>query len=479
MINQKKLIRLKRYAERNADKIKSSLFFDNRNFVSDNGLTKSDIEERIDRLRSCSTIVELKSGFVENTDGTLEQKMTVSAANYCRQHVLCPLCADRLQAKRRAKYELPLREQADLVSLNHSRYCYFVTKTIADGENLSERLEHLKKSMISFRKKGQKRNNGEKRSFGESSKIRAAIATIEIKRGSGSGLWHVHSHELVFTDSPLDYHVYDKDSLQKLRKKYGKNIPEEILSEISNDTVLIGGKKIALSKMSREWMESTGDSVGIDVRPIRHVPKNATGKKKRMFKKMSFSDSILYQSKEVLKYPIKPDAFNSSDAIAMIDGTYNKRLVSTYGEFRKIGGDDYNDDPDPSDETWVVTWDSESCKYSNPIPARLRDIIDDEEEKSVISTTRSDCGRITGQYRRQRRRLLSMALVLGDTLSVALDAAKRTYREKICARWSIHRQAIATKNRILEGCDKYSPVLALAGTWIPGSDSREVYATVF
>src|SRR4030042_1168122 len=153
-------------------------------YVSKNGLTYSDLAERIDRVSSCASIVELKqtwSPASEKSAGgsaaaALEQVLTVSAANYCKQHTLCPVCADRSQSRRRARYDDSIRSQVSQIK-EKKRFAYMVTYTVSDGLNLGERLEHLKRSKREFRRMGQLRKRC--RSRGESGKIRAAISTIE------------------------------------------------------------------------------------------------------------------------------------------------------------------------------------------------------------------------------------------------------------------------------------------------------------
>lgn len=453
--------------------------------VSRSGLTFSDLDERLNKISGCASVVELRDEWENGGDG-LEQKLSVSAANYCKQHVVCPICADRSQSRRRARFDSPIKSQAKMVH-EKKRFAYMLTFTVTDGPDLSERLMHLKNAVRNFRRMGQRRKRG--RSCGEAGKIRAAISTVEIKRGESSGLWHVHAHSLAFSDSPIDYEVYDREKRRGLSKKYGANIPKEVLDSIAKKRIRFHGELVPVSKISEEWLRSTGDSIGIHVDRLVHVPEFKTvlknghfvrskipSKKRRILSRMSFEESIAYQSRECLKYFTKTNENSPGDIVTIVEDTYNKRLVATYGEFRAIGGDDYNDPADPDGETWVLKWDPEAEAYSNPVPGRLRDTLEEEEAHKA----RSLCGRLTGQYRRVRRYLVGRRDMYRSDLAGALDGIKQRYRESIREVWAIYRQAVESAKRTENAmCDKYSPLFAAAGIYLPGSDSRDVYASVF
>lgn len=453
----------------------SSLFVTH---VSQTGLTYSDLEEKLDKMKSCASIVETAETWENNGDG-LEQVMKVAAANYCKQPHICPVCADRSQARRRARYDAPIRNQVKQIA-EKKRYAYIVTYTVADGVSLAERLAHLKESKRRFLRMGQRRRYGH--SNGEARKIRAAVSTIEVKRGENSGEWHTHCHDLVFTDAPIDYTMYRKEEYAELKKKYsgGRRIPKEELKSIALTLGEFRGEQVPVSKVSSEWLAATeGDSIGISIDPIKHVPPSAKGNKKKKFERMKFEDSVAYQAREVLKYITKPGDVSPSDSITIIEDTYNKRMTATYGEFRGILGDDYTDDTLPDDsERFVVQWSATEGDYGNPIPGTLRDFTGDDAEAQA----RSECGKVTGEYRRTRSRLMAMRNQYGSGLADALDAAKSHYRATINRLWSICRQKKSAEKRMISDSVtniKFSPVMALDGYWRPGSDGRDIYAAIF
>lgn len=442
------------------------------NSVTHSGLTYSDLSDKIKKISNCCSIVELKSKFVENREG-LEQAVSVSTANYCGQHMVCPACADRSQARRQARFSDSIRAQAEKVK-SASRYAYMLTYTVKDGENLSERLNHLIASKRRFLKMGQKRKRKSAYSFGEASKIKAAISTIEIKRGKGSNLWHAHCHDLIFTDQELDYRIFVPGKRDEYlhKKKTGKLKKSEML-EYCNRFVELNGDLVPASKISSEWFAATGDSMGIDVSPIRHVPHKGSKKRKRLLSKMDFQNSVVYQAKEALKYPYKPSDSDPEDLLTIMSDCYNRRLTSTYGEFRGVPGDDYNDPAGSDDETWCLVWSDSEKKYGDPVPGRYRDIIESE----LSTRAKREAGILLGIYRRQRRALLDMRDTIGADLSALLDDAKRQYRSRVANIYGIYRSAADTVRRsAVSAC---SPILAAAGMYMPGYSSGDIYSEAF
>lgn len=451
-------------------------------YVSDTGLTRSDIQDKIDKVSSCSTIIELKEEFIPSGNGgDLDQVLKVVAANYCKQSTVCPVCSSRVQSRRHVRYKDVIREQAKKVEAG-SRFAYMVTFTIPDGENLTERLEKLKETKKNWRKMGQRRVNRKTgrvwRSGGESSKICAGISTTELKRGENSDLWHAHTHDLLFTDEPLDYRVYNPDTKRKLRDRYGDNIPDDKLDSAVLQWGDLDGESVPVSKISSEWLNASGgDSIGIHVERIRHVPKRCKEKTRRKLKKMSFEDSVLYQAKECLAYFAKlNDNSDPADVLQILQSTYNKRMIDSFGEFRGCKGDDYEIETGDEDSTFVIIWDNKTDCYGDPIPGKVRDVLEDEK----ATETRKKAGRYLGEYRRARKNILEKRTLYGEAVADYLDTAKRHFKGKISALWGLYHQSIQAAERVESGgCDKYSRVIALTGAYIPGSTSKDIYAAAF
>lgn len=278
-------------------------------------LTRADISRKLGKIASCGGLLELRAGLDRET-GEISDPV-LHNADFCGQISVCPMCAARLQSRRQASLRDPIKEFS-----RRFQYAYFVTGTIADGADLRERLDHLVTSWQSFRRMGQKRARG--RSRGEWGKVRAALAHVEIKRGSGSGAWHPHIHALVFTDTPFDYRTWQPDALSK-----GQKIPIR--------PVEFAGRLVASSKVSREWLRASGDSMGLDIRPLG--PRKGDREKG-----WDRAESIWRQAKEVLKYATK---FNSNpaanqaallgpDYVTVMDVAWGRRLFNSYGAFRGL-----------------------------------------------------------------------------------------------------------------------------------------------
>jgi hypothetical protein len=193
-----------------------------------------------------------------------------------------------------------------------------------------------------------------------------------------------------------------------------------------------------------------------------------------MFERVSFEDSVVYQAKEVLKYISKPSENNTADSLIILNETYNKRMVATYGEFRGATVDDFNEEQNPDDENYVMVW--KNGKYSDAQPGEVRNITDDPREKDARSKT----GIALGDYRRRRRVLIDQREKIGPDLSLMLDELKMSFKHKIGLIWRTFRSAQSADNAIKNAnCDKYSPVIALTGLYLPGSTSNDIYQAAF
>lgn len=150
-------------------------------------------------------------------------KVRLHAADFCRKHLLCPLCAIRRGAKLVKSY----LERLQVVSQAKAELRpYLVTLTVKNGDDLAERFQHLQRSMAKLTQARRSYLRG-KGPHVEMVKAVGGVASYEFKRGGRSGLWHPHTHGVW-----LCYEAPDSE------------------------------------KLSREWHEMTGDSYIVDVRPI-------------------------------------------------------------------------------------------------------------------------------------------------------------------------------------------------------------------
>lgn len=114
------------------------------------------------------------------------------ATNFCRKHLLCPLCGIR----RASKYMQAYMQRLEVVLAQHpGLQAFLVTVTVKDGEDLQERFQHLRAAM---RRMAQARRDHLKAPL-KNRHVEAAKALGECPQRrsqarQGSGLWHPHAH---------------------------------------------------------------------------------------------------------------------------------------------------------------------------------------------------------------------------------------------------------------------------------------------
>ncbi len=212
-------------------------------------------------------------------------QLRLHAADFCKKHLLCPLCAIR----RGAKYLKAYLDKLGVVLVeNPGLTAYMVTVTVVDGEDLGERFRHLRRAMKAMT---QARRNylmaPNKRPHVEFAKALGGVHSIEAKRGEGSGLWHPHSH--------MVWLCYEQ--------------PDQ-------------------AKLSQEWEQWTGDSFIVDVRPFDD------------------QEDVVSGFLEVFKYALKFSELPLVDNWDAFVELSNKRLVDSFGLLRGVVvPEDLTDEP--------------------------------------------------------------------------------------------------------------------------------------
>lgn len=387
-----------------------------KDWLSDRGLTRTDVREKLEKMFSCADRVD-GVACAPNPDGS--PVVDILRANWCKCTSVCAICSARLQGRRRMVYGDPIKN-----AIRQFRYRYLVTFTVKDGSNLGDRLDAVRSAFRSWYRMGQRRRRG--RSGGEAAKVEAAIAGVELKK-TAAGLWHVHIHALVFTNERLNYQIYDREKKRAAIRAAGGRLTPEQLRECVSDWVEVGGEKIPVSKLSREWISaSRGESCNIDCRPIVGGWVEAER-----------------QALEVLKYSSKLAAVNADgdpvspgpDLVDLVSMTYGRRLFMSLRGFRglmKRGETEY-DQPGRSDYT--IVWDYEGKQYAG---GRLSMVpLSRRETLSVV-------GRVVGQWRRERRTMLDAG---GAGLAARLDSLKSWYRDIIKNVWRA-----GVRDGLIESC---------------------------
>lgn len=160
--------------------------FDGGLIPSNVNLRKIQLSELAVKLNDCASYLLFKHYYTAG-------KVRLAQAYFCKKHTLCQMCAIRRGAKSLKaymdRYEVVKAENPALV-------LSMVTLTIANGDDLKERFNHLKNSFTKYlnqRRDSLKKNRG----FNELSKIEGAIYSYEItNKGKG---WHPHIHLLALT----------------------------------------------------------------------------------------------------------------------------------------------------------------------------------------------------------------------------------------------------------------------------------------
>lgn len=203
-------------------------------------------------------------------------KVKLHGAQFCKKHLLCPLCAIRRGAKALGAY---LARWQVIQAQKPALRPFLVTLTVKDGADLGERHKHLHKGQ---RELWMRKHRGRGSSLDG---VEGAVWSYEVKRGQGSGLWHPHLHMIA-------------------------------LAEVMPDA----------EELSREWLEITGDSFIVDVRPISQED--------------PVSGFI-----EVFKYAVKFSDQEPADTVHAWETLRGKRLLASSGCFRGVDvPDDLTDD---------------------------------------------------------------------------------------------------------------------------------------
>jgi hypothetical protein len=375
--------------------------------VSDSNLTRSDLHDKLKKIHDCAGLLEFRTHFVPDSTGDLEQRFRIHNATYCRHYTVCEICSRRVQLTRWKRFREPVENL-----VGKYPHVYHVTFTIEDKARLGERIDFLQSAFRNFVRMGQKR--GRKKSLGEWSKVGAAIVATENKRGENSDLWHSHKHALLFCRKPLSYQVYDPDKLRRLERLYGyRKVPKHAMREAALNLVKFQGEMVPASKLSLEWLKATaGQGISVHARRLR--------------------GNVADVAKEVLKYPVKVALKSQADIPYIIEQTYNRRFLSTYGDLRGLPTEEYEDsETADSKEIYLSQW--TGYKYSDLVPGRPIASMPEEVRKKLFSRM----AKATGAYRRQRREMrktyeFTKIKVLG-VLAENLDRLKSEYRAGIAA----------------------------------------------
>jgi len=257
---------------------------------------------RASSLVSCGRYLEFRH--YVNRDAT-----RLAAARFCRLDRLCPLCAIR----RGAKYARAYGDKVlgVLAESPHLVPC-MLTVTTFNGPDLLERVKHY---CTAWQRLLERRRNAHKRgSVSALAAVTGGVSSIEVKRGKGSGGWHVHSHSIILAPAGLP--------------RSDNRWPQ----------------------LSEEWHDLTGDSFILDLRPIRSVPSDIEG---------GLTNEYASDLCEVFKYALKFSELSLADNWHAYQILRGQRLVRAFGDLFGVPDPvDLCDDLLPADEPyWRLLFD--------------------------------------------------------------------------------------------------------------------------
>lgn len=205
-------------------------------------------------------------------------------ANFCKKHVVCPACAWRRSVKLIAKYT----EKAEtLQKLTSGLTPVMITIGVRNGDDLIERLDHLKaslKRLTAAQRKGKSESGRHERI--EWNKVEGSVRAIEVTN-TGNG-WHPHAHVFALVSDFIDRR-----------------------------------------KLSLEWLRFTQDSYIVDVRECKN--------------------GIIAGMCEVLKYTTKTADLTHGQLFELFEALKASRLVDAYGILRGFADTgDIDQDPMPA-----------------------------------------------------------------------------------------------------------------------------------
>lgn len=201
-------------------------------------------------------------------------KVRLAKADFCKTHMLCPLCAIRRGARQVQAY---LEKLEILLNENPKLKPYMLTLTVKNGSDLSERFEHLSKSVKKLLKRRRDAKDGKTSS--QLLKALGGVFSYELTKSEHG--WHPHVHMVVLCDpdDPISFNF-----------KNPKNSP-----------------------LSKEWFLVTGDSFVVDLRPI--------------------SDDPALGFIEVFKYALKFSDLSPQENLAAYLTLKGRRLTGSFGLF--------------------------------------------------------------------------------------------------------------------------------------------------
>ena len=225
------------------------------------------IEKAHARLKDCGEYLAFHHYYTVD-------KVRLTKASFCKQHLLCPLCAIRRGAKSLKAYldrfEVIRKDQPSLRP-------YLVTFTVRNGDELRERFEHLANSL---KRLHARRRDWLKKGRGWTEAARAAGAVWSYEVTNIGNGWHPHAHAIWLCDSEPDqaalraeWEAITGDSFMVDVRPIGQEDPAEGFSEVFKYAVKFAGLDLEhnveawATLHGRRLLGSFGAFRGVEVPP--------------------------------------------------------------------------------------------------------------------------------------------------------------------------------------------------------------------
>ena len=158
-------------------------------------IERAEVDRMISRLSACA-------GHVVVHANAEHDYARLASGRFCGRHLLCPFCARLRGARLVRDYGDRIAEifkRADA----HTFKLMLITNTVRNGPNLRERFDALVAGWNELQRRRRNHESGH-RGWSTLSDTLGGVASIEVKRGSGSGEWHPHIHALVIVPTQTD-----------------------------------------------------------------------------------------------------------------------------------------------------------------------------------------------------------------------------------------------------------------------------------
>lgn len=159
---------------------------------ADHGVLTEIVRTTSIRLKECGHYLKFNHYYTVG-------KVRLTKASFCKQHLICPLCAIRRGAKTLKAYTDRHRV---ITAKNPSWRLSMITLTVKNGDVLEERFEHLQKSVARvFERRRDWLKKG--RGLTEWRKVHGYVGTYEVTHPETG--WHPHAHIMVLHTESFDY----------------------------------------------------------------------------------------------------------------------------------------------------------------------------------------------------------------------------------------------------------------------------------